>query len=66
MNISQRSNAEGISAALLHADDRTGSVPDPVDEAEPSRNDRVDTIMIKDPEGNSIAFAEPTDPTLAR
>jgi len=34
--------------------------------AEPSRNDRVDTIMIKDPDGNSIAFAAPKDSTLVR
>jgi hypothetical protein len=34
--------------------------------AEPSRHDRVDTIMIRDPDGNSIAFAEPKDPTLTR
>ena len=33
--------------------------------AEPARNDRVDTVMIKDPDGNSIAFAAPKDPTLA-
>jgi hypothetical protein len=32
---------------------------------EPVRNDRVDTIMIKDPDGNSIAFAMPKDETLA-
>src|SRR5262245_17984858 len=32
---------------------------------EPTRNDRVDTIMINDPDGNSIAFAMPKDPTLA-
>jgi hypothetical protein len=32
---------------------------------EPTRNDRVDTIMIKDPDGNSIAFAMPKDRTLA-
>ena len=30
------------------------------------RTDRVDTIMIKDPDGNSIAFARPKDPALAR
>jgi hypothetical protein len=34
-------------------------------DAEPARNDRVDTVMIKDPDGNSIAFAAPKDPTLA-
>jgi len=33
--------------------------------AEPSRNERVDTLMIKDPDGNSIAFSRPKDPTLA-
>ena len=32
---------------------------------EPARNDRVDTIMIRDPDGNSIAFAMPKDATLA-
>src|SRR5262249_18020410 len=32
---------------------------------EPTRNDPVDTIMIKDPDGNSIAFAMPKGPTLA-
>ena len=33
-------------------------------EIEPVRNDRVDTLMIKDPDGNSIAFAMPKDQTL--
>jgi hypothetical protein len=33
-------------------------------DAEPARNDRVDTIMIKDPDGNSIAFAMPKDAAL--
>ena len=32
----------------------------------PNRNDRVDTIMIKDPDGNSIAFAAPKVSTLAQ
>jgi hypothetical protein len=31
-----------------------------------ARNEYVDTIMIKDPDGNSIAFAVPKDATLAR
>jgi len=35
-------------------------------DAEPVRNDRVDTVMIKDPDGNSIAFAMPKDSSLAR
>ena len=34
--------------------------------AEPVRDDWVDTIMIKDPDGNSIAFSMPKDDTLAR
>jgi predicted enzyme related to lactoylglutathione lyase len=34
--------------------------------AEPARNDRVDTVMIKDPDGNSIAFAAPKDDGLIR
>src|SRR5918994_1749424 len=31
---------------------------------EPARNDRVDTLMVEDPDGNSIAFAMPKDQTL--
>lgn len=34
--------------------------------AEPTRDPRVDTIMVKDPDGNSIAFARPKDEQLAR
>lgn len=33
--------------------------------AEVVGNDRVDTIMVKDPDGNSVAFAMPKDQTLA-
>jgi hypothetical protein len=40
----------------------TGVAPN----AKPARTNRVDTIMIKDPDGNSIAFAMPKDATLAR
>jgi catechol 2,3-dioxygenase-like lactoylglutathione lyase family enzyme len=32
---------------------------------EPTRDERVDTIMIQDPDGNSIAFAMPKTATLA-
>jgi glyoxalase/bleomycin resistance protein/dioxygenase superfamily protein len=35
-------------------------------DAEPTRNDRVDTIMIKDPDGNSLAFSMPKDEQLVR
>jgi hypothetical protein len=34
-------------------------------DAEVVHHDRVDTIMIKDPDGNSIAFAMPKDTSLA-
>jgi catechol 2,3-dioxygenase-like lactoylglutathione lyase family enzyme len=36
---------------------RTGIAPD----AAAMRHDQVDTVMIKDPDGNSIAFATPKD-----
>jgi predicted enzyme related to lactoylglutathione lyase len=32
----------------------------------PMRNDKVTVVMIKDPDGNSIAFAEAIDPSMAR
>jgi hypothetical protein len=35
-----------------------------VADAEPARHDQVDTIMIKDPDGNSLAFAMPKDESL--
>jgi catechol 2,3-dioxygenase-like lactoylglutathione lyase family enzyme len=35
-------------------------------DAQPMRHDRVDTVMIRDPDGNSIAFAMPKDSSLAR
>jgi len=34
-------------------------------DAKPARGDHVDTIMIKDPDGNSIAFAMPKHASLA-
>ncbi len=34
--------------------------------AQATRHERVDTVMIKDPDGNSIAFAMPKDDALAR
>jgi hypothetical protein len=33
---------------------------------EPSISPQVKVIMVKDPDGNSIAFAEATDPSMAR
>jgi len=41
---------------------RSGLAPD----AEPNRGERVDTIMIPDPDGNSIAFSAPKVQTLAQ
>ncbi|MFN8026555.1 MAG: VOC family protein [Acidimicrobiia bacterium] len=41
---------------------KTGLAPD----AEPVRSEQTDTVMVKDPDGNSIAPAVPKDPTLAR
>lgn len=33
---------------------------------EPTRTDQVDVIMIQDPDGNSLAFAKPKDPSLVQ
>lgn len=35
-------------------------------DAEPVRSKQTDTVMVKDADGNSIAFAVPKDPSLAR
>jgi predicted enzyme related to lactoylglutathione lyase len=37
-----------------------------VDTSQRSTSDRVKTLMVSDPDGNSIAFAQAMDPTLAR
>lgn len=35
-----------------------------VESPEPSRLDRVDVVMVQDPDGNSLALAVPKDPSL--
>ena len=37
-----------------------------IDAGEPMRSPKVNVVMIKDPDGNSIAFAEALDPSMAR
>ena len=37
-----------------------------VDTSDRSDGERVRTLMVTDPDGNHIAFAEPSDPTLAQ
>jgi predicted enzyme related to lactoylglutathione lyase len=37
-----------------------------IDAGEPIRSAKVNVVMIKDPDGNSIAFAEALDPTIAQ
>ncbi len=37
-----------------------------IDTSEKSSSERVKTLMITDPDGNHIAFAEPMDPGLAQ
>ena len=37
-----------------------------IDASEPMRSPKVNVVMIKDPDGNSIAFAEALDPSMAR
>ena len=37
-----------------------------IDTSNRTTGDRVKTVMITDPDGNHIAFAEAIDPTLAR
>ena len=37
-----------------------------VDASQRSSSDRVKTVMVNDPDGNSIAFAQALDPSLAR
>lgn len=37
-----------------------------IDTGRRSSNDRVETLMVIDPDGNHVAFAESHDPALAR
>jgi hypothetical protein len=51
---------DDIDAAALHL--READISD----ADPVRHDQVDTLMIKDPDGNSIAFSAPKSAALAQ
>lgn len=37
-----------------------------IDPGQPMQSDKVKVFMIKDPDGNSIALAEATDPSMAQ
>ena len=37
-----------------------------VDTGEMMKSEKTRVIMINDPDGNSLAFAQPVDPSLAR
>jgi predicted enzyme related to lactoylglutathione lyase len=37
-----------------------------IEAGNPSVSDKVKVVMIKDPDGNSLAFSEAIDPTVAR
>src|ERR1044071_9446098 len=37
-----------------------------IDTSDSNSGDMVKTVMITDPDGNHLAFAEPIDPTMAR
>ena len=56
-----------IDEQVEHLDSQSIAHGDPTQaHGDPTQGDSVKTLMIKDPDGNSIAFAETVDPRLLR
>ena len=62
-----RAGRGSVTLAVTSIDDQAAQLARlGIDAAQRSASDKVKTLMITDPDGNSIAFAEAIDPTMAR
>ena len=64
----ERAGQGSCTLIVSDIDELTGRLRDSgvAPDAEPARHDQVDTVMIRDPDGNSIAFAMPKDRSFAQ
>jgi predicted enzyme related to lactoylglutathione lyase len=63
----ERAGSGSFTLAVSSIDDQVSQLTRlGIDTGQRSSGDRVKTLMITDPDGNHIAFAEAIDPSLAR
>ena len=61
-----RAGSGSVTLAVSSLDDQVSDLKNAgLDAGQPKISDKVKVVMIKDPDGNSIAFAEALDPTIA-
>lgn len=66
-SLPERAGAGSVTLAVSRIDDHVAQLTRlGIDTSEQSSGDKVKTLMITDPDGNHIAFAEAIDPTMAR
>jgi predicted enzyme related to lactoylglutathione lyase len=63
----ERAGKGSVTLAVGDLDQQIGELRQfGIDVGEPLRSAKVNVVMIKDPDGNSIAFAEALDPSMAQ
>jgi hypothetical protein len=63
----ERAGSGSVTLAVSSLDDHIGQLSKlHIDTSGRSSGDKVKTLMIADPDGNHIAFAEAVDPAMAR
>jgi len=66
-SLPERAGAGSVTLAVTNIDDHVAQITAlGIDTSQRSSGDKVKTLMIADPDGNHIAFAEALDPTMAR
>lgn len=62
----ERAGKGSVTLAVSDLDEQIGDLKECGIDAPPTiRSDKVNVVMIQDPDGNSIAFAEAIDPSMA-
>jgi catechol 2,3-dioxygenase-like lactoylglutathione lyase family enzyme len=63
----ERAGSGSVTLAVTRLEEQISAIRDAdMDPGEPIISEKVKVVMIKDPDGNSIAFAEALDPTIAQ
>jgi predicted enzyme related to lactoylglutathione lyase len=63
----ERAGKGSVTLAVSNLEEQLGDLKQSgINAPPPTRNDTVTVVMIKDPDGNSIALAEAIDPSMAR
>lgn len=65
--LKERAGAGSVTLAVNSLDDQIAALRRiGIDSGEPMISEKVRVVMIKDPDGNSIAFAQAVDPSVAQ